>query len=407
MLRSQSLQIAISESRQRLNEIASLDDALTEEQRAEVRSLSDKMRDDEEKYRAALHAEAVEPDSEAREHADITANLQLRNYLEAARSGNAISGREAEFNTEHSLGANVVPYEAIAPRERNDVVSPGLASGDEPVSVRPIIDRVFAPSVANFFNVQMPSVGIGEHAWPVVTGGTSAELVAPDAEKESTAWTLSVSSVKPTRLQARYSFRVEDTALTAGLEDALRRDLSATMSDALDTQIITGAGTGNNFKGFLATAANGGLAAAAGAFSPTGTIDYGKAATLLGSCVDGKYSVGMGNVRVLVGTATYAKLVATFQTNTADSAATFLQRESGGLRVSAKVPAVASNRQDAVAIRGTRDPVYAPVWQGVQLIRDNLSDAAKGWTHVTAISLVGFLRPRDDSFQRLSIGVSS
>lgn len=407
MLRSHSLQIRLSEARQRLNEIANLDAPLTDEQREEARKLSADMADVEEKYRAAVTAEAVESDAQAREHNTLRDGLSLRNYLEAARTGNPLQGREAEFNTEHGLGANQAPWEAIAPRERADVVSPGLASGDEPVSVAPIVDRVFAPSVAGFLGVRMPSVGIGEQAFPVVTGGTSAELVAADAAKESTAWTLSVESVKPTRLQARYTWRREDTALTAGLEEALRRDLSNTMSDVLDTQILTGNGTAPNFAGFLATEANGGLKDAADAFAPTGVIDYAKTAALLASCVDGKYATGMGSIRMLIGTATLAKLASTFQTGTADSAATFLQREGGGLRVSAKVPAVASHKQGAIAIRGTRDDFVAPVWQGVTLIRDEVSDATKGHVHVTALSLVGFVRPRDDSAQRLSFTVSS
>ncbi len=57
------------------------------------------------------------------------------------------------------------------------------------------LDRVFEQSVAGFIGVAMPSVGIGEQAYPVITAGTTAEIVAKDAAKEeSTAATIGVKS---------------------------------------------------------------------------------------------------------------------------------------------------------------------------------------------------------------------
>ena len=64
----------------------------------------------------------------------------------------------------------------------------------------------------------------------------------------------------------------------------------------------------------------------------------------------------------------------------------------GGLRASRRIPNASSNVQQAVIVR--RNPqgdrvAVAPVWSGLELVRDGVSDAAKGEIVVTGIILVG------------------
>ena len=64
------------------------------------------------------------------------------------------------------------------------------------------------------------------------------------------AATLTAHTISPTRLQVEYIFRREDQATLMGIEEALRRDLSGTLSDQLDKQVLVG-GAAPNFGGFL------------------------------------------------------------------------------------------------------------------------------------------------------------
>ena len=60
---------------------------------------------------------------------------------------------------------------------------------------------------------------------------------------------------------------------------------------------------------------------------------------------------------------------------------------TAGVRVSAHVPAVAGNKQNAVVRLGMRRDMVAPVWEGVTLIPDEITKAANGQIVVTAVML--------------------
>lgn len=408
MLQSHKLDIERSEKRERLTEISAKEGELTAEERAEIASLSKKMKDIEIKYRAALVAEDTESDKpEAREAKDLVDKLSIRAYLSAVANGNPLQGREAEYNAEHGLASNAAPWEAIAPRERADAVSPGLASGDGPVTQHSILSRVFARSATQFLGVAMPSVGVGVHSYPVLTAGVAPEFKAKDAVVESTAATLSTTKAEPSRLTAKYSWRIEDTAVTEELESALRNDLSMAFSNALDAQVIAGNGTSPNLAGFLATKANGGLAAAAGSFAPSGVITYENMAKLLSGAVDGKHATALSDIRILVGPSTYSLLASTFRTGTSASALDWATN-AVSMRVSANLPAVASNKEQAIIVRGNpANEAIVPVWSSVKFVKDSVTDIDKGWEHIISYALYSFVRVRDDAFARASIQVSS
>ena len=50
-----------------------------------------------------------------------------------------------------------------------------------------------------------------------------------------------------------------------------------------------------------------------------------------------------------------------------------LMEVTGGVRVSAHVPAAAVNKQNAIVRRGMRRDAVAPIWEGVSLIPDEIS----------------------------------
>ena len=119
---------------------------------------------------------------------------------------------------------------------------------------------------------------------------------------------------------------------------------------------------------------------------------FGTAIERLAGVVDGTHANGFGDIRALIGVATFALYAAIFaNSNKGDiSAYDHLKSKLGMLRVSTRVPAVASNGQKAIAVLTAQgQPITVPIWKGLELIVDPYSNAAKGQRVVTAIMLVG------------------
>ena len=105
--------------------------------------------------------------------------------------------------------------------------------------------------------------------------------------------------------------------------------------------------------------------------------------------VDGTYAGSVGDIRMVVGAATYGHMAAQFRSaNAGDRAAVEdLMDATGGVKVSAHVPAVSANKQNAVIRLGMRRDMVAPIWDGVTLIPDEVTKAANGQIVVTAVML--------------------
>ena len=76
-----------------------------------------------------------------------------------------------------------------------------------------------------------------------------------------------------------------------------------------------------------------------------------------------------------------------YRSNNADySVVDSLMAKTGGVRVSAHVPAVAANKQNSVIRLGMRRDMVQPVWQAVTIIVDEYGAlAGKGEIEVTAV----------------------
>lgn len=357
----------------------------------------------EEQLRAALVAEESmvhHNETARREYKSLEEKVELGSYYRAIFQNRPLEGRERELNQELGLAENTVPWAAV--QERADAVTPaGTTIG---VKQQTIIQRVFARSATRFLGVSMPTVAAGDTLYPVITAGTSPAMVAADGTKEATAATIGTTTISPTRLQARYVFRREDTVRMAGLEDALRRDLRSAMREEMDKQVLTGNGDSPNVGGFLAAVAKGGLAAA----SASAVATFATFATALASGVDGKYAATEETVRMLLGVATYHFAAGLFQQRGEIAATQHVRNSGGGLMASAQIPAVAAKKQDGVLSRAAGGlEAVAPVWEGLTLIRDEVTKATEGQIAVTAVALWGFKIIRKDSFARLNFQISS
>ncbi len=391
---------------------------MTPEIRTEADKLTTEYGNVETRHRAALIAEdaelraaetrggADEPDAETRALRDLQGRVSLGRYLTAFADGGQVDGAENELAEHRGLSQNHVPWDVMLPPPpaaaelRADAVTPAPASGN-PVNQAAILQRVFSRAAVARLGVMMPSVGVGQALYPIITTGPAAAFVAADGEKDAEAGVIGPNVLLPKRVQARVQFRIEDEMTTMGLDAALTEDLRLTIADQLDKQLI-GAGSAT-VRGFLATAANGGIPDYA---DPGDVIDFAKAAEQAARGVDGVFAGGENECAWVIGTTTYQALVGLIQANDSTSATERLRRILRDFMASANIPAASGQIQSGILAKlGAADGMNAvcPIWEGLKLIRDEITNADKGQIQVTAVALHNFKVLRPAGFVRTKV----
>ena len=415
MNKSVQLAIRASEIRSEINGLEPGDATL--EKRRELLSQLNTV---ESEYRQALtseaEAEAGAPDvhgltREEREFRELTTKAELRQAFRAVMNGDPLTGAEKELQEHRGLSGHSVPWDMIGPRpaarteDRADAVS--AAPADSHLQQHPVLGRVFARSATATLGVAMPQVPSGEQNYPVVTTTDSAVILVKDAREGDAADAgITAHVIEPKRLQRSYLFRREDQAVLGGLEEALRADLSMSVSDLLDAQVLAGDGTtGAQFAGFLATAANGGLTDRSD--SPA-RVSFALAAAEAARGIDGKYAGGLGECAVVIGDDTARDLASKFQTNDSDSALAYMGRTTMKTMASANVPAVASMFQEGIVGRmgAAGANAVCPIWDSMFMIRDEISGRKSGQIGLTVGMLAGFDILRAGGFDRLKFKVA-
>ena len=295
---------------------------------------------------------------EERAFRDLDHRAELRHAFRSVMDGKPLTGAAKELQEHRGLSGHDLPWDLVAPRpvartearaeHRVDAVS--AAPADSHLQQQTILGRVFARSATAALGVAMPMVATGEQNFPVVTTSDTASILAKDAaEGDAADAGITAHVISPTRLQRSYVFRREDQAVLAGLEEALRADLSMAVSDLLDQQVLAGDGsTGAEFPGFLATAANGGIGNRGD--SPA-RVTFALAAGETARGIDGKFAGGLSECAVVIGDDTARDLAGKFQNQDSDSALAYMSRTTARAMASANIPAVAADFQEAVLAR--------------------------------------------------------
>ena len=356
MKKSIQLAIRASEIRSAINGLEAGEDTI--EKRRELLAELDTV---ESEYRSELkteaEAEAGTPDAngltaEEREFRALDSRAELRVAFRAVMNGVALTGAEAELQQHRGLEGGSLPWDLIAPRAAPPTEDRAVstAPSDSHLQQHAILGRVFARSATSALGVGMPMVATGEQNFPVITTTDSAEILAKDAAESTEAdAAITAHTIAPTRLQRSYLFRREDQAVLAGMEEALRADLSMAISDLLDAQVLAGDGTtGAEFGGFLATSANGGIANRSD--SPA-RVTFPLAAGEAARGIDGKYAGGLSECAVVIGDDTARDLASKFQNNDSEAALAYMARTTMKTMASANVPAVASMFQEGILAR--------------------------------------------------------
>ena len=391
MTTGQKIAVRLSEVRARLNEISGLEgDNLTPEVTTEAATLHTEYDTLEVRHRASIVADGVQevvtvlPDAEQRERLELRGKARVGDFVHAALTGRGVTGASAEFAD--SVGcAGLMPLELLdAPGEiEARAVTPG-PSAETVTQTQSTTPFAFARTDSAALGVAFPMVAPGEAHFPALSTAPPSGFKAKDALAASTAAGFQLVKRVPKRITGSFTIRVEDLSLMPSMEETLRTAIAARMADSLDAQVIGGDGSGANLDGLF------NQATAVGVASDTET--FTSAIVRLAGLVDGKHANGFGDIRALIGVQTFAKFAAIFANSDKGdiSAYDHLMSKLGGLRVSTRVPAVASMGQKGIAVLAAQgQPITVPVWSSVELIVDPWTQALKGQRVVTAVSLVG------------------
>ncbi len=436
----QKAQVRLSEARSRLNAAIKRRNELTEGQEVpddlteELRAATVAIEPLEVDLRAAITASETEnrnqdesqgsdPDKAQKEWLQLLGAASVIPFLAETVGSGRVEGREAEIRKEifgESDRPGLLPVDMLVPQSeyRAALLEPDpekrAVTGIDPAALAdgsqaPMLDRVFTRSIAARLLVSMPSVPVGAANYPVMTHGVAPGMVAPDADADQTPAQFTGHTLEPIRLSAQYLFRVEDMARLRGYEDTLRRDLVAAMSDAMDNQVINGDGNAPNVPGFLSE-----LDAPAAADAETTWQQY---LAIFTGMVDGINAFMLNDLRAVIGARTFQYAHGLFRTGAQDngpraSAADYVGSRLGGASVSSRIPAasgaggLAKSQDGIVALTSYpgRNAV-APVWRGVEMIRDNITKARQGQVAVTALMLWNFKILRETGFKRIRVRI--
>ena len=383
----QTAEVRAGEIRIRLAELAAETD-MTVETRAELDTLRGEYADTERRMAALRIAEPPRTPIESRtaegtEYRSILSRANVGNVYDALLNHRAVSGAEAELQAHMSLAGNQIPLDMLRGAGRVPVnpdgletraVTPGATNVGQ--VEQPVVPYVFPQSAAAFLGVSMPTVGVGEVVYPVLTATLDVGTPAENAAQAETTGAFTSDVLSPGRLQASFFYSREDRARMSMLDSSLRENLSDGLADGLDKAILAGTA---------------GLFAGTNLPNNAQTTDDTFESYLNNLCwnqIDGRYASMSSDLALVVGAATYKDLGATYRNTTVDrSALDRLMELTGGVRVSAHVPVPASNRQDAVIRRGMSMTAVAPVWEGVTIIPDEITKAGNGQIVITAVML--------------------
>lgn len=387
----QKLNIRASDIRLKLSELASAEGELSDEQRSEIGKLKAEYQDIETRSQALTIAGDAEPepepvdDAEGRELRSLIDNSDVGLIVDAALSKGIVDGETRELQEHFELDANQVPLECL---ETRAVTTAPTNTGRTQAE---IIMPVFARGAAGYLNIPTPTVPVGDRLYPILTnrptvGGPHTDSTSVD----ETTGSFTADALSPEIIKARFFYRRTDAARFAGMDSALREALGSALLEAHDYQILRG--TAGLFTGTNITKTAG--SGSADSFQTyVSRLGFGR--------VDGRFANMLSDIKVLVGSATFAHMGTQYNTPVYDNAANVLSNKLGGLRVTAHAPAVASSKQDAIVRLGNRRDAVSPVWQGVSLIPDEITGAATQEINITAYMMFAMKILRAGGFAKI------
>ncbi|MEM1039397.1 MAG: phage major capsid protein [Pseudomonadota bacterium] len=398
MLVSAQIQSRQSEIRQALAGLVGKEKP-TEDETRSITDLDSEYRTNETRYRAALISEDEErreakDDLETRsdkEWSEVMAGFEMRQVALALDEGKSLDGATAEIVSElRSQGGYrgvPVPWEALEMRAGETVAS----GTPDPIRTAPIIDRLFASSVAARMGGSMINVGVGELEYPVTTSNVSAGWATSETGDVPgpAAYTTLDRPLKPDH---NLGIQMQITRKTlkqsgSGLEQAVRRDMNGAISEAMDKAVFLGSGTSGEPTGLLAGASGWGITETA--INAAASYSAFRAAAVRFMIANA--ATGPNAIRLLLRPEVFDGMDDDLISGTAVSEWDRLSAKVGTVVLSPNALAAptgdpaASTAILTTSVGGVA-PFFVGTWGAVDLIRDPYSDAKSGGLRLTALT---------------------
>ena len=399
MLDSVKISRRQSEIRQALSTLAGKENP-TEDETRQMDEMDREYRSNETRYRAALIAEDTErreagADLETRsgrEWSEMMAGFELRQAALALDEGRALDGQTGEIVTElRSQGGYrgvPIPWEALEIRAGETVA----AGTPDPIRTAPIIERLFAGSVAARMGGQMVNVGVGEQEYPVATSAVSAGWAA--SETGDVAGPSAYATVdRPLKPDHNLGVQMRITRKTlkqsgAGLEQAVRRDMNGAIEEALDRAVFLGSGATGEPTGLFAGAAAWGIAEVA----VDAAASWAAFRSEVVNFITGNAATGPKDVRGLIRPEVWDYMDGLMVGDggfkfefdrLADNLGSIVMSHNA---LEAPTGTPAATKAVLTTTAGGVPPFFVGTWGAIDLIRDPYSDAASGGLRLTALA---------------------
>lgn len=371
----------------------------------ETRSLSEldaEYRTNETRYRAALIAEDTErreagEELETRsgaEWADMMAGFEMRQVALNLDEGRNFDGKTAEIVSElRSQGGYrgvPVPWQALEKRAGETVAS----GTPDPISTRPIIDRLFPDSVASRMGAQMINIDHGEIEWPVTTSSVSAGWAASETGNVAgpTAYATTDKAMAPDHnlgIQMRITRKTLKQS-GAAIEQAVRRDMNGAMGAAVDQATFLGTGSDGQPLGIIPGAATYGITSTA----VTAAASWAAFRAAVVRFMAGNAAGSPDAVKALIRPEVWAYMDEQLISGTAVSEWDRMVRNIPAGNIAMTTNALAAPTGSTVlpttalltTNAGGVAPIFVGAWGAVDVIRDPYSDAQSGGLRITALA---------------------
>ena len=401
MTPTQKVQIRMSETRERVNDLAGAESADDISRRDK---LSAELKAQETELRAAIEADDAattpEPrdDAESRELTELRSKVGMGAYVGAAMERRGVSnGAELELNQALGIPGDYFPMSLLEDR--------AAISGDAQSNEQAWVDRVFAASAAARVGVSFRTVAPGVTSVPVTTAGATGAQRGTTQAATNAAYTVGVTELKPKRQAVHTIFSVEDAMRLPGLEEAITRDLRGAVVDAVDKAVFIGDATANPNAGDIVGFTTAGITEVT--ITQANKILTAGVISEFAGLVDGQYAAGMGDLRLVLSVGANKLWVSTIPNASSGNNESIAQIMAGnGLswQVRGGIEENSANGDYGAFIglaRGIEGAAVAAVYDAGQLIRDPYSDADTGEVRLTLNYLWDFQVPRTDNFRRL------
>lgn len=398
MLESVKIQRRQSEIRQALAALVGKDKPDENETR-QMTELDTEYRSNETRYRAALVAEDEErreatDDLETRsdrEYAELVGRFELRQVALALDEGRQLDGATAEIVQEmRSKGGYQgipIPLAALEVRAGETIASGQI----DPKTIRPIIDRIFANSIAAKLGIERINITSGSLAFPVATAGAVFGWQTTELGNVGgpSAFATTERSLSPDHTGGAQMVISRKALKQAGdgLEQAIRRDLNAVIGAELDRITINGTGASGQPLGIIPGAATYGITS-----TPVGAAaTWAAFRAEVVAFMEANAITSPSQVNLAFDPQIWADLDAALISGTAVSEWDRLTKHVGTPAISNVIPdetAIMTATVQGIA------PGYLGIYGGIDLIRDVYTKAASGQLVLTGLVTADFVVPR-------------